>query len=84
MNISQVMPLALLSPRFVHLLEPSAHDTSPLDKKTAMGGPCGAMSRQLSALSLLTARICPPTPLSSVIMANENGFVESLFWPREE
>jgi hypothetical protein len=64
MNISQVMPLALLSPRFVHLLEPSAHDTSPLDKKTAMGG--------------------PPTVVSPVIMANENGFVEWLFWPREE
>jgi hypothetical protein len=43
-----------------------------------------AFSFRLSAFSLLTVRICPPTPLSSVIMANESGFVESLFWPREE
>jgi hypothetical protein len=44
-----------------------------------------AFSSQLSAFSSqLADRICPPTPLSSVIMANESGFVESLFWPREE
>jgi hypothetical protein len=83
------MTLALLSPRFVHLLEPSAHDTSPLDNiRDGWAVPRDerlALSFRLSAFSSqLADRICPPTPLSSVIMANESGFVESLFWPREE
>jgi hypothetical protein len=52
--------------------------------------PLSAISFQLSAhrfpLSAfrLTARVCPPPVVSPVIIANENGFVEWPFEPREE